>query len=143
MTIPFETGRTYSTPEELRALFWHAGILPSRSPQEYAALIHNGKLLPFQSDGPSAYGAQYVLAAMYGKRAKAFLNLFESLSFKHDVQHWLGDESGLTREQSNNVLKQQLEAGGFVLAAKVVHQFVDRFSGSRTAPYRWGFGWVK
>lgn len=136
-----ELGRAYRTESELERVFQRAGVRPV--PYAYASLIDNGELLPFIWDGPSDfYFGRHAIGAMYGRRWPAFVRAITKRSFRHDVEHWLGDWSGTTRNASNAVFRDGLAEDGFPLGALLAFKMVDRFSNVEGASWRWGFGWV-
>lgn len=137
-----QIGRAYRTESELEWVFHRAGVQPVRPAFAYENLIANHELLPFVWDGPSDFLiGRHIIGALYGRRWSAFVKAIIQHSFRHDVEHWLGDESGTTRDLSNATFRAGLLADGFPLGAKLAFQMVDRFSALRAAPWRWGFGW--
>lgn len=137
-----KVGRSYATPTELERVFFWTGVRPRISAARCAQLISEGRLKPFVSDGPSDYGARFLLCVVYGNKAGSFLRSIEHHAIRHDVEHWLGESSGITRDQSNAAFRDGIQRDGFLFGANVSYSFIDRFSGSKTAPWRWGFGWT-
>src|SRR5688572_28359232 len=108
--IPFKIGQEYSLTGSLDYIFQFSGVTPKRSAEEYAQLIRDGKMRPFVWDGPSTpMGGRFLALVTF---SPGFPQSIRRHSFRHDVEHWLGDESGTTRDASNMTFRRGMERDG-------------------------------
>jgi hypothetical protein len=138
-----EINRPYQTEEELLFIIQYAAIRPIRTVTEYAQLIRDGVMKPFVSDGPSDYGARYLLALMYPLRYRSCIKAIEEGAGPHDIEFYFGNESGTSFAQSNQRFGNYIREAGFEWAGDICQEQVTKHGMNPDKPYRWGFGWVK
>jgi len=117
---------------------------------EIDAAIKQGWLNEFTEDGPSDYGLHHGIVALgwlvrpfrRNNKWRLFNKLTRHIFLNHDWDHWLGEWSGLTREQSNEKLGTNL-ARDFPEFRSFYQGGTDSFSWLPHPKWGWRYGWTK
>ncbi len=131
-------GYEYKTAEEFRQLCDYAGVRPKCPPEYYAYQIETGRMRPFVWDGPSTPMRGRFLGWI--TFSPGFAKSIHKHSFRHDVEHYFGDHSGISRENSNLAFYYGMVEDGYPVAAQIAYTAVQLCSGNSWAEYGWGFG---
>jgi hypothetical protein len=115
-----------------------------------AFAIKQGWLNEFTEDGPSDYGVHHGIVALGWlvrpfrpkNKWRRFNHLTKEIFFRHDCDHWLGEWSGLTREQSNELMGRRLNIH-FPEFSSFYEGGTNSFSWLPHPKWGWRYGWTK
>lgn len=110
-------------------------------------IIHaqqNGWLWPFHPDGPSDFGAHWIISGIgyvLRKPWRRWWKVVRPAAYDHDWEFYLGELCGKSFEQSNTDFESKLSE--FPWLQQKYRRAVDQGGGPDTPfPWRWRFGWT-